>query len=221
MLRDYSQGQQIPTEEELTQCYGVSRVTVRRAIQTLVEQNVLLRRQGKGTFLAAPAPRFIYELDRFGPFLDAIASAGEAVSVTVVDYHWTSEDVPAVFGDAQDMLTYARLYESAGKAHALIRIMLPPGLGEKVTRANTADMGVYQILKDRLGVIPNRASFNISTELPNGKLAATLRISPSSPLLVLDRVSYDAHDHVLERTLHYLLPDAYRLKVGVHAKRRS
>ena len=49
LLRDYTQGQQIPTEEELTQRYGVSRVTVRRAIQTLVEQNVLLRRQGKGT----------------------------------------------------------------------------------------------------------------------------------------------------------------------------
>ena len=52
------------------------------------------------------------------------------------------------------MLTYARVYESVGKAHAPIRIMLPPGLGEKVTWADTTAMGVYQILKDCLGVIP-------------------------------------------------------------------
>jgi GntR family transcriptional regulator len=79
------------------------------------------------------------------------------------------------------MLTYARVYESVGKAHAPIRIMLPPGLGEKVTWADTTAMGVYQILKDCLGVIPTRATFNISTELPDSKLAATLRISPRFP----------------------------------------
>lgn len=80
---------------------------------------------------------------------------------------------------------------------------------------------IYQVPTDRLGITSTRDVFDISTDFSDSKFAAILFISPSSPLLVLDRVHYVAQDSLLERAMHYLLPDDYRLKVGVHVNRRD
>jgi GntR family transcriptional regulator len=219
LLSSYSSGQQIPTEEAICQTYGLSRVTVRRAIQTLVDQGLLIRRQGKGTFLAQPKPRITYEIDRLGPFMDAFASSSEPVSARLIDFRWvTGKQVPECFSTAGSVLLYERLYETAGAPHGFLQITMPPFLGERVSRADAASNGVYKILREKLGVEPFRASFNISSELPDAALAARLAVSPTTPLLALERISYDAQNVAIERTIHHLLPEAYKLSVNVHAR---
>ncbi|SHG60082.1 GntR family transcriptional regulator [Bradyrhizobium erythrophlei] len=218
-LSTYSSGQQIPTEEAICQSYGLSRVTVRRAIQTLVERGLLIRRQGKGTFLARPKPRITYEIDRLGPFMDAFASSSEPVSASLVDFKWaTGKQVPKCFSTSSSVLVYERIYQTAGTPHGFLQITMPAFLGERVGRADAAENGVYQILREKLGIEPFRASFNISTELPDAALAAHLVVSPTTPLLSLERISYDAQDVAIERTMHHLLPEVYQLSVNVHAR---
>jgi len=219
LLANYSAGQQIPTEEAICQTYGLSRVTVRRAIQTLVERGLLIRRQGKGTFLAQPKPRITYEIDRLGPFMDAFASSSEPVIARLIDFSWaTGEKVPKCFASSSSVLVYERVYETAESPHGFLQITLPGFLGERVGRADAAEHGVYQILREKLGIEPFRASFNISTELPGATLAARLAVSPTTTLLSLERISYDAQDVAIERTVHHLLPEVYQLSVNVHAR---
>lgn len=211
----YGPGDRIPTEDEICRSYGLSRVTVRRAIQTLVEGGLLLRRQGKGTFLNQSAPHFIYELDRFGPFMDALTAHGDQTVVHLMNYVWVADvQVPSCFGNDNRALLYDRLYETAGKCHAHLQISLPAHLGDRVTRADAAAMGVYQILQERLGVSPVQADFTLSTELPAPLLAQRMRVSPTTPLLVLERISRDANGHVIERSIHHLLPEVYKLRVS-------
>jgi GntR family transcriptional regulator len=218
-LSAYPPGHQIPTEEAICQTYGLSRVTVRRAIQTLVDQGLLIRRQGKGTFLAQPRPRITYEIDRLGPFMDAFATSDEEVHAHLIDFYWgTEKQVPACFAPAKSVLLYERLYETGGYPHGFLQIAIPAHLGEHISRADTAQIGVYQILKEKVGVEPHRASFNISTELPDSTLAARLGVSSTTPLLSLERISYDVKGVVLERTIHHLLPDVYKLSVNVRAR---
>ena len=103
-------GEQLPTEEAICQTYGLSRVTVRRAIQTLVDQGLLIRRQGKGTFIAPPRPHITYEIDRLGPFMDAFAASGEQVTAHLVDFYWgTEKQVPECFAPIRDRRHAARL----------------------------------------------------------------------------------------------------------------
>jgi GntR family transcriptional regulator len=216
-LSAYSPGHQIPTEEAICQTYNLSRVTVRRAIQTLVDQGLLIRRQGKGTFLAQPRPRITYEIDRLGPFMDAFAASGEQVTARLVGFDWGDESrVPACFAPAKSVLLYERVYETAGSPHGCLQIALPAHLGEQVSRADAASKGVYTILRE-MGVEPHRASFNISSELPDQALAARLGVSLTTPLLSLERISFDAKGQALERTLHHLLPEVYKLSVNVRA----
>jgi GntR family transcriptional regulator len=212
----YRAGEQIPTEEEIQRIHGVSRVTVRRAIQTLVDRGILIRRQGKGTFLAGSRSRILYPIDRFGPFTDALVAAEEPVRVTLLDFRWIEAPLSGFEAASGPALVYERLYEAAdGSPHALLRIMLPAEIGEKVSRAEASEMGIYQILQDHLAITPMRAEFHISSELPDALLANKLRISPSTPLLILDRRSFDRRGRVVERTIHYLLPEVYKLSVNV------
>jgi GntR family transcriptional regulator len=78
-------------------------------------------------------------------------------------------------------------------------------------------MGIYQVLREVLGIIPARAEFEVVTELPDLSLARALRISPSTPLLVLDRTSFDASGRPVENTRHHLLPEVYSLTFGIQA----
>jgi len=215
---DYAVGDQVPTEEEIGRAYDLSRVTVRRAIQTLVDQGVLVRRQGKGTFIAPPRPRIVYAIDRFGPFLDAFPP-GEPVKVRLLHFaRSTDKALGAVFDDARSgVLVYERLYHTAGTPHALLRIALPMRLGDSVSRADAASMGVYQILREKLRVAPVRADFRVSSELPTAKLARALRVSSTTPLMVLERVSHDRSGRPIEQSIHYLLPEVYKLSVSVAA----
>jgi GntR family transcriptional regulator len=216
LLFAYRAGDQIPTEEAIGSTYGLSRVTVRRAMQTLVDQGVLIRRQGKGTFLAPPKPRITCEIDRLGPFMAAFAASKENVSVRLAEFTWASgEQVPANFNGHDSALIYNRIYETDGAPLASLQIALPGRLGEKVSRGDASKMGIYQILQEKLGVIPWRANFLISSELPDPKLAERLRVSPTTPLLVLERVSFDKNDKVIEQTVHHLLPEVYKLSVKV------
>lgn len=219
-LANHQPGEQLPTEEVICQTYNLSRVTVRRAIQTLVDQGLLIRRQGKGTFIAPPRPHITYEIDRLGPFMDAFAGSGEQVTAHLVDFYWgTEKQVPECFAPADSVLLYERLYETGGTPHGILQIAIPPHLGERISKADTECIGVYQILRERLGIEPHRASFNISSALPDQVLAGRLGVSPTTPLLALERVSYDARGTALERTMHYLLPEVYKLSVNVQAKR--
>lgn len=216
LLFAYRAGDQIPTEEAIGGTYGLSRVTVRRAIQTLVDSGVLIRRQGKGTFVAAPKPRITCEIDRLGPFMAAFAASGENVSVRLFDFAWVSgEQVPAKFEGHENALIYNRVYNTEGAPHASLRIALPGPLGEKVSRGDAAKMGIYQILQEKVGVTPWRANFLISSELPDAQLAERLRVSPTTPLLMLERVSFDKKGNVIEQTIHHLLPEVYKLSVNV------
>lgn len=220
-LSAYPAGHQIPTEEAICQAYNLSRVTVRRAIQTLVDQGLLIRRQGKGTFLAQPRPRITYEIDRLGPFMDAFAASGERVTARLVGFHWENEkQVPACFAPAKSVLLYERVYETEGNPHGCLQIALPAHLGERVSRSDAAGRGVYNILRG-LGAEPHRASFNISSELPDQVLAVRLGVSLTTPLLLLERISYDESGAALERTVHHLLPEVYKLSVNVRASRST
>jgi GntR family transcriptional regulator len=124
--------------------------------------------------------------------------------------------MPACFAPAKSVLLYERVYETAGSPHGCLQIALPAHLGERVSRADAASKGVYKILRE-MGVEPHRASFNISSELPDQALAARLGVSLTTPLLSLERVSFDIKGQAIERTVHHLLPEVYRLSVNVRA----
>lgn len=209
-------GGQMPTEEELVEMFGVSRSTVRKAIQRLVDESVLMRRQGMGTFVSQPIPKIVHSLDRLAPFMETFRQSGENIKTQVTEFNWIEHpDLPAELDDwERPVLGYQRLYVSRGVPHAITRIRVPIKFGRRMTREDVDSAPIYDILT-KLNVRLAHAQFLVSCRQPLPEISEALEISQSSYLLVLDRITRDQDGEPVEITTHFLRPDVYQLSVGI------
>lgn len=210
-------GQQLPTEAELVDVFSVSRSTVRKAVQQLVDEGVLTRRQGKGTFMARPTPKIVHSIDRLAPFMETFKNAGEDLHTEIFQFGWDdAPNLPDVLkGWDKPVLSYQRLYVSGGIPHAVTRIDLPHHIGRKLSREDVEAQPLYSVLSKKLRISLSRAEFLVSCRQPTPALSQALELSQSAFLLVLERITRDIEGNPVEMTTHFLRSDVYQLSVAL------
>src|SRR3954469_9538928 len=82
--RAFKPGERLPLESGLAQRYGVSRITLRQAVGALVHQKLVVRRQGKGTFVTAPSVR--HDLKRLHRLFGSLLSQAERASARILRF---------------------------------------------------------------------------------------------------------------------------------------
>lgn len=217
-------GSKLPTEDELLEAYGVSRTTVRKAVETLVNEGVLIRRQGKGTFVALQP--IVQSLDRLAPFVEALPNE-ESTHTRLIEHGWVSgEAVPEPLGGPNaTAMMFRRLYLTDEIPHALVRSTVREDLGRRINRDDLEQHPIYDLLQNQLGVMLHEAELNVScrpanrdvTESLDPDVPDLLEILPGSSLLILERVTVDRQRVPVECATHYLRPDVYRLRVHAQA----
>lgn len=210
-------GVKLPTEEALMSIFAVSRSTVRKAVQRLVDESMLVRHQGKGTFVSRPTPKIVHSIDRLAPFMETFRQVGEDIHTKLIEFAWIeSADLPIELdGWQRPVLGYQRLYTSRGVPHAITRIRVPAKIGSRITREEVDSAPIYQILQEKLGIRLARAEFLVSCRQPTFEISESLDLSQSSFLLVLDRITRDEKGEPVEMTTHFLRPDVYQLSVAL------
>lgn len=205
----------MPTEMELVTGYRVSRTTVRRALAALVEEGLLVRRQGAGTFVAPR--RVTHPLDQLRPFVSIFASVGKYPEGRILRFEWTDDPVALAGLDAGSGLLVRRLYVIEDAPQALADITLPEGVGERISRAQIEEHPVYQVLQQDLGLTLSHGDITLSSVGASPDRAEPLGVAPGSPLLALSRVTYDDSGRAVERARYHLLPDLFQLHLTVSA----
>ena len=212
-------GQQLPTETEFMEGLQVSRTTVRRAIQTLVDQGVLVRRQGKGTFVNRP--HIVHDLNHLAPFFAALTTAGQDPHTVIVGFGWASGDaVPAEMGGPDSRaLAYRRVYYTDDhEPHAVLHCTVAEPFGRQIEQDDLEDTPVFHVLEQKCGVRLRRASLTIGVSSADEDLASLLDIPVGSPLLVMHRLTVADTGLPVEFTTHYLRPEFYELRVNVESR---
>jgi GntR family transcriptional regulator len=216
-IRQIGRGGRLPSEEELMGTYGVSRTTVRRAFQVLVDQGILVRRRGKGTFVAGP--HIVHKLDRLAPFVETLSTATEPHEGILLDFRWISgTEIPQVFRiPVEHALAFRRLYVSDRIPHAMVQVIIPEWVASTLTRADVEAHPVYHLLRKKLGLTLTRAEVSVRCRVAGRALATALKLTASAPLLVMQRVTYDDQDRAVELTVHYLRWDVYELRLRIQS----
>lgn len=206
-------GEQLPTELELMWTYDVSRTTVRRAVRALVDQGVLVRRQGKGTFVQRPD--VTHSLDHLSPFFAVLSAAGRAPETEIVEFGWVSGmDVPSQLRAEQSgALCFRRLYLTDGRPHALLHVWISERLGRGVTREDVQSTPVLHLLERKHDLILRRAEYTIQSTAADSERARLLQIPVGAPLLMMNRLTRTAGGDPVELTTHYLDSSVYQLSV--------
>jgi GntR family transcriptional regulator len=214
-VRDYVEaaplGKRLPSEEELVRLYGVSRVTIRRAMDTLVGEGLLARQRGRGTFVSRPR---VQVLDQLRPFVDTFKDE-PGISTRLLDIEWvTDSSIPlALRASSRKALVFHRLYLSKGVPHALVRVALPESIGSSLRHDRIGSYPIYHLLEADLGRIPKQANISIASRPAESGIAAALAIEPGDQLLVVQRTTIDSAEAVLEVSTHFLRPESYCLSL--------
>jgi GntR family transcriptional regulator len=212
-------GDQLPTEPKLMKRMGVSRITVRYALEQLQAEGLITRVQGRGTFVAYPSVR--PDLRGLSSFLNDISASGQIPSTKAVR-------VARMLGppDAHDRLQIepsSRLMcvEKIRMANGVpvsfeISFILPEIAGAW-TKKLIEKAPIFDLLKDH-GVRLSRGTVEVAAVLSSTEMAKHLRIRKGAPLLRVDRVIYDRHDRPIEYDILHYRSDRVRYSFETHSE---
>jgi len=209
---EWKPGESIPSEFELARRFHVSQGTVRKAIDELASEHILIRRQGKGTFVAThqePVVRF--------RFLRLAPSDGQPVPAES-EILWckkikaNAETASALDLRSGDGVIYIRrLLRFRGQPTVIDDIYLPAAMFKGLTMTLLAENEgpLYGLLESRFGVSMVRADERLRAVGAPADVAGLLDICADQPLLRVDRISYTYGDRAVELRYGHYLTDQY------------
>lgn len=204
-----SHGQALPAERDLADYASVSRVTVRKAVDDLVTDGLLMRRQGSGTFVVRPVSRVQQRLTRLTSFTEDMARRGLTTRSQWLErglFHPSSEEMMMLGLKADTQVARLdRLRIADDMPLAIERASLAAEFLPDPARITTS---LYEEL-DRTNSRPVRAIQRISACIVKDSDAAMLAMPFGSAGLSIERVSYLPSGRVVEFTRSLYRADAY------------
>ncbi|MFI7067494.1 GntR family transcriptional regulator [Kribbella sp. NPDC050124] len=186
----------VPSERELSDQHGVSRMTARKAVDLLESEGFVYRRPPRGTFVAEPRLTL-----RIGSFTEEVVRLGHSPQATVLRAVQEQADPTAAealgLPDGGEVYVIERLRSADGDAMAIESTIMPAGLAPGLlTRDLTSSL--WSLLRREFGVRPERAVARIEC-LPLEETASTrLGVRQASPGIVLTRHTYDGDGRCIE-----------------------
>ncbi|MBV6416545.1 MAG: HTH-type transcriptional repressor YvoA [Steroidobacteraceae bacterium] len=216
----YGPGAQIPTEAELCRLFGVSRITVRKALADLVREGWLVRHQGRGTFVELSSARAPVSVD-LGEALHQIVDLGAATEVRdsrVSVVRADDETLAALdLEPGTRVQKVSRVRVLRGVPLAQITTFVPLDVAAMVGHERAAEhMPMFELL-ERSGIRVREADQWLGATLANVESGRALAVGIGAPLLRLTRIVYDTRRRPVERVVALYRADAYQYRM--HLKR--
>ena len=190
---EWRPGEVIPSETELAGRFGVSQGTVRKAVDELAAENLLLRRQGKGTYVASHNdPRAFFRFLR----LEALkGDIGPSISVPLECWRAKAGlEAARVLGIklAEPIVIVRRLLQFSGKPVVVDEIYLPGDVfgGLTLEMLRNWPGSLYSLFESEFGVRMVRAEERLRAVAADRASAELLGVKEGSPLLSVERVSF-------------------------------
>lgn len=201
---EWKPGDVIPSELDLAARYRVSQGTVRKAIDALATDNLLVRRQGKGTFVATHAEAHTqYRFLRLLPDTGDLSSQGPAERRIIECRRLRANAEVArqlTLRTGDPVLQVKRVLSFAGTPAILEDLWLPGGPFKGLTQETLSeDKGpMYALFESQFGVRMVRADEKIKAVGADADAASLLGVAPGSPLLSVERLAYTYNDVPVE-----------------------
>lgn len=209
-------GERLPTEQQLCQLFGVSRMTVRRALQDLISDGIVERRRGHGPVVAPP--RLVRPLSHISGLSDTMAAQGIHVTSKILSL----ETLPARAPEAEQLhipvgepvlfLRRLRLVEGSPIAlqHTYLHRMVGP-----IEQFELEGRSLYHLLRDR-GFHLGSATQKFTARMPTKAQCQLLEVPAHIPLLCTERYALLQNGDPLEVSRSWYNSSRYSVIVDLH-----
>lgn len=191
LIKELNPGDPIHSEREFSEKYGISRMTVRQAINNLVAEGVLVRKRGKGTFVAAP--KVEQELSGMTSFSEDMKKRGLTPQTKILDFKKIASTMNIASnlniqeGDMVYEVTRLRIADDIPMAleTSYIPVQLIIGLQEEILHAS-----FYEYVEKTLNLKISHASQTLQSTLSKLEESVSLGIEEGAPVLLMERFGY-------------------------------
>lgn len=213
---ELKENDRIPTEIELSKQYDVSRITVRKAVELLVDEEILIKRQGIGTFVSQK--KLFRNIDGFMGFTQSCLAVGKVAGAELI----SAELATASIVDIEEL----KIQEHE-KIIRIVRIRTCDGIPVMLEENHFAvrfaylfshDLtgSLYQILAEN-GTIMNNGIKRIGICSANEIEAKHLGVALDKPMLYVKDVSFDRQGNPVHNSKCVINPERYKMTIRVNA----
>jgi GntR family transcriptional regulator len=213
--RNLEVGDALPSERDLAEDLGVSRMTARRALSELMDEGRVSRAVGRGTFVAEPRIRLPIQLTSFTDDMTArgLTPGAHTISfVTGTPSGPVAEALDLEPGDVVHVVT--RLRTADDVPMAIERVHLVASLAPDLSRADLENHSLYAYLVKRHGIVVDGGMETIRAKHPTAGDARLLQVAPRDAVLHLTRTS-TWRGRVVEYTVSSYRGDRYELSTAI------
>ncbi|MEY4320493.1 MAG: hypothetical protein RLZZ471_434 [Actinomycetota bacterium] len=214
---DLPAGSRLENEVSLGERLGLSRPTIRRAIQELVDKGLLVRRRGIGTQVVHGQVTRGVELTSL---YEDLSRSGQKPSTKILEYKITKADTKMAeklgVEIGSDVLYMRRLRAADNVPVSIMENWLPAEFTD-ISESELNEHGLYQILRSR-GITIRVAKQRIGARKATLQESSDLVIEKQASLLTMDRTAYDNSGRAIEFGHHCYRPDLYSFEVTLVEK---
>ncbi|MCP4970146.1 MAG: GntR family transcriptional regulator [Arcobacter sp.] len=208
---NYEVNDLIPAEGQLEKKYSVSRITIRKAIEVLEKENIVLKKQGKGTYVSEK--KVLYDANSIGSLTQRLSKqkhllTTKSISFDVIETDHFVKDLL----ECSTLLCIKRVRLLDGLPFALMAnyfdIKTVPDIDKKLNLES-----LYSFLKEEYNIEFQNAEEIVEAIAANKIDAQKLNIEEGSPLLSLKRLSFDQNNKPIEYSNLIIKGDMYKHKI--------
>jgi GntR family transcriptional regulator len=203
----WKHGEAIPSEEALARRFKVSVGTVRRAVSELVAENVLVRRQGSGTYVASHTRDYMLSV-----FFWIVDEKGrkELPRVEVLSYRRARADAATAarlrLPRGAPVIRVRALQRIGGRPMMVDDIRMPQALFQALTEPmfRSRDGTIYWFFQERFGITVVRVVERLQARAAGATVSAALAVPGGAPILRIERTAYTYRDVPVETRVRYV-----------------
>lgn len=212
--KEWQKGFLIPSERELCEIYGVSRMTVRGAVRDIEDEGYLTRKQGKGTYVSSP--KIEQRLNKFYSFSEGVKELGLKPSARVIGFE--------IIGSDSEIAQHLELQKDA-KVYKISRLRLagddlfayeisyiPYEITDKLTVEEVQEQGLYNTIQKYSGHFPDEAIEAFEAVIASSEVASYLKMKKNSAVLRLERFA-KSQGKCIEYCISMIYGEKFKYKV--------
>jgi GntR family transcriptional regulator len=222
---EHQPGDRLPSEDELLARFGVSRITVRRAIQNLIQRGIVEIRRGRGTFVLAP--KISQELTRLTGFVEDMGTHGRKASSRVVSQGVVAADsrVARHLGISKGtrVMRVERVRLADSVPMSFDETYLPLEIGRKIVRNDLQVMPIFTLLEERYGIPLIEAEYSLEAAAASAHVADALNVPVGAPVFRIERTSFTTEGKPIDYEMLSYRGDLIRFvtRLARHSKREA
>jgi len=210
----YRPDERIPTEKELCQIHGVSRITVRKALEILSKEGLLMRKQGRGTYVASE--KFYRDISRGSSFSSICTQTGQKPGAKVIKLiieNANEGDLANLELEAGDKVIVLERIRYADNVPVAFEISRFPETYSFLLDEDLNNTSLISILNDKYNIQFGHCAKVIELVYASYELSRYLNLKTHYPLISISSVSCDLEGKPAHRSLQYVVGDKFRFYI--------